>query len=232
MLFRTVPALFVTHPVSQTNHTAGSLSFSCVVVGLPVPDIIWFKDDQELLESENVTITYSMVSDNISGEATSVLRVTNLTLPDVGSYLCVANNTGAPGISFTVTSEVAVLTVHCEFIKLRTFAEIVITYMHMYTAEVRNKMFNNLFKRIGSAIVSTIKLAPCFEILCTFETGLDWKKLQTSIFNLLLKVFVGYMDCYIVLIHYKIRLKLSTNEIHISNPPFVYTQSDFLYVAI
>ena len=113
-LYCAVPALFITHPVSQTNYTAGSLSFFCVVVGLPVPDIVWLKDGQEFLESENAVIAYTRAANNVSGEGMSVVSITNLTLSDVGSYQCMANNTGALGTVFIVFSEVATLTVHCK----------------------------------------------------------------------------------------------------------------------
>ena len=112
-----VPALFITHPVSQINYTAGSLSFSCVVVGLPVPDIAWLKDDQEFLESDNANISYSSSSDSVGGETVSVVTITNLTLSDVGSYRCTANNTGALGRVFVVFSLSASLIVHCEWKK-------------------------------------------------------------------------------------------------------------------
>ena len=111
----TVPARFNVHPESQTNYTAGEVTLFCIAGGLPLPSIIWLKDGEELEESETVFIENEETSTNISGEATSTLTIIDLVLSDAAVYQCVANNTGAPDISFTAFSHEVNLTVLCKY---------------------------------------------------------------------------------------------------------------------
>ena len=101
-------------PIAQTNYTAGTASLSCVVGGLPVVSITWLKNGQPISESPNITITTTPTSTPTTGQTTSTLTFNNLTLDDAAQYQCMANNTGAPGIEFTVVSAAAALTVLCE----------------------------------------------------------------------------------------------------------------------
>ena len=109
-----VPSLFIAHPQSVTNYTAGSASFSCTVYGLPVPSILWLKDGEILAETDNLTIITSESFTNTTGRSISVLSIVNLSLEDAGVYHCMANNTGAMGNSFTVNSLQATLVVQCK----------------------------------------------------------------------------------------------------------------------
>ena len=110
-----VPAIVNQDPVNQTNYTAGTASLSCVVGGLPVVSIIWLKNGQLISESPNITISNLPNSTLTTGQVTSTITFNNLTLDDAAQYQCVGNNTGAPGIEFTVTSAAATLTVLCEY---------------------------------------------------------------------------------------------------------------------
>ena len=113
----TVPAIVDQDPVSQTNYTAGTASLSCVVGGLPVVSIVWLKDSLLFSGTASVMISTTMTSTPTSGQARSMLTFTNLTLSDAAQYQCVSNNTGAPGIEFTVTSSPATLTVLCKILQ-------------------------------------------------------------------------------------------------------------------
>ncbi|XP_019853400.1 PREDICTED: hemicentin-1-like [Amphimedon queenslandica] len=110
-LFVQVPSLFITHPQSVTNYTAGSARLSCTVYGLPVPSILWLKDGEILAETDNLTITIRESFTDTTGQSVSVLSIVDLTLEDAGVYHCMANNTGALGNSFTVNSLAATLVV-------------------------------------------------------------------------------------------------------------------------
>ena len=109
-----VPAIVDHDPVNQTNYTAGTASLTCVVGGLPVVSIIWLKNRQLISESPNVTISNILNYTQTTGRVTSTITFNNLTLEDAAQYQCVGNNTGAPGIEFTVVSSAATLTVLCE----------------------------------------------------------------------------------------------------------------------
>lgn len=111
-----VPAIVNQNPVSVTNYTAGTASLSCVVGGLPVVSIVWLKNGQPLsvFEDVNVTISSTPTSTSTTGQVTSTLTFNDLVLDDAALYQCVGNNTGAPGIEFTVTSAAATLTVQCK----------------------------------------------------------------------------------------------------------------------
>lgn len=113
-----VPALFIVHPESVTNYTAGKAVLNCTVVGFPVPSIVWLKNGDLLKESDNVSITVNSSFTDISGFSESVLTITDLILIDAATYRCVANNTGALGITFIVFSVQAVLIVHCKLLHM------------------------------------------------------------------------------------------------------------------
>lgn len=111
-----VPSLFIVHPQSVTNYTAGQVSFTCSAYGLPVPTLVWLKNGELVSSSsDNITITETESSSNTTGYAVSVLSIINLVLDDNGAYYCTANNTGALGNIFTVSSLQATLTVQCKY---------------------------------------------------------------------------------------------------------------------
>ena len=89
-------------------------SLSCVVGGLPVVSIVWLKNGILISESSDVTISNIANSTLTTGQVTSIITLTNLTLDNAAQYQCVGNNTGAPGVEFTVTSAPATLTVLCK----------------------------------------------------------------------------------------------------------------------
>ena len=76
--------------------------------------IVWLKNGVLILESSDVTISNNASSTLTTGQVTSIITLTNLTLDDAAQYQCVGNNTGAPGVEFTVTSAPATLTVLCK----------------------------------------------------------------------------------------------------------------------
>ena len=89
-------------------------SLSCVVGGLPVVSIVWLKNGVLISESSDVTFSSNANSTLTTGQVTSTITLTNLTLDDAAQYQCVGNNTGAPGVEFTVTSAPATLIVQCK----------------------------------------------------------------------------------------------------------------------
>ena len=75
------------------------------------------KDGIVLDESNNRTsIETSSSFDDVFGETNSTLQIVDLVLSDAAVYHCVANNTGAPGITFTAFSRRVLLTVLCEYL--------------------------------------------------------------------------------------------------------------------
>lgn len=122
--------LVFTDPVSISFSPAGSIHvagtglvlLSCGVQGLPIPMISWLKDGQILGSDARFRITYNPVfipNEQVAefGLATGSLSIQDLVLGDEGSYICRANNTGAPGITFTVDSTQADITVECKLHK-------------------------------------------------------------------------------------------------------------------
>lgn len=48
------------------------------------------------------------------GLVVSTMKIENLELSDDANYFCSAENTGAPGITFTVVSDASPLNINCE----------------------------------------------------------------------------------------------------------------------
>lgn len=123
--------LFLTDPASISFSPAGSVhvagtgfvSLSCGVRGLPIPTISWLKDGQILGSDGRLRITYNPPQffpneqEAVFGLVIGSLSIQDLVLGDEGSYICRANNTGAPGITFTVDSTQADITVECKLHK-------------------------------------------------------------------------------------------------------------------
>ena len=101
-----MPVEITENPVVRVDHfRGGTTSISCSSSGLPVPTIVWIKDDNILTLSERVFVVENSSSDALGGNITSTLIFNGLELSDNASYYCVANNTGAPGNEFIVESE-------------------------------------------------------------------------------------------------------------------------------
>ena len=61
----------------------------CRAFGVPAPNISWEMDGSVLNSSDHVTITEGTSSTNTSS---SLLRISNVSLSDNGTYTCVADN--------------------------------------------------------------------------------------------------------------------------------------------
>jgi len=88
-----------TYTVNETN----SVTFVCVVVGIPVPSISFYRNGRVIDESTDVRITLtdnSEPQDFLTSGGTTFLVSCNLTLDntmdtDSGTYTCAASNVAA-----------------------------------------------------------------------------------------------------------------------------------------
>jgi hypothetical protein len=138
-LFVQVPPLFILHPISVTNYTAGQVVLTCSVSGLPVPTITWLKDGAVVTENDNISITNALSSSSNTGMSTSSLTLTQLTLDDVAMYNCMANNTGAFDNQFTVYSLSSLLTV--EYPPSVTISPVIMTVNQTDTVAITCEVF-------------------------------------------------------------------------------------------
>ncbi|NXS15740.1 KALRN protein, partial [Mystacornis crossleyi] len=89
MLFFTVAPEFLVPLVDITCLLGDTVMLQCKVCGRPKPTITWKGPDQNILDNDNSTATYT-VSSCDSGELT--LKICNLMPQDSGIYTCVATN--------------------------------------------------------------------------------------------------------------------------------------------
>ena len=78
-------------------------SFECTAQGVPIPNIMWFKDESLVSDVNdiNLDITYS---DPGSSQVTSTLTVLEVSLGYRGAYTCLAtNNAGSDRSTGNVT---------------------------------------------------------------------------------------------------------------------------------
>ena len=103
-------------PVDTVNYTNGSAEFSCLASAIPLPSIVWYKNNAPISSGARVAITvYNSTTPN-ERNTTSVLSISHLQLSDTADYHCVASNPGATGtgVTFTDTSDTVSLLVQCE----------------------------------------------------------------------------------------------------------------------
>ncbi|NWZ12117.1 KALRN protein, partial [Agelaius phoeniceus] len=89
MFFFTVAPEFLVPLVDITCLLGDTVMLQCKVCGRPKPTITWKGPDQNILDNDNSTATYTMSSCD-SGELT--LKICNLMPQDSGIYTCVATN--------------------------------------------------------------------------------------------------------------------------------------------
>ena len=100
-----VPALIQSSPPERVDHfRGGTINISCSATGLPLPTITWFKDGAPLEINDRIYFDEINETMPTSGFIRSTLVFQVLELADNGSYYCEANNTGAPGNEFLVSS--------------------------------------------------------------------------------------------------------------------------------
>lgn len=78
------PPEFIRKLRDQTVQEDETAQFVCLVLGNPEPTYKWFKDDQEIKESDKYKLT--CVEDKLT------LEVLNCTADDEGMYKCEAEN--------------------------------------------------------------------------------------------------------------------------------------------
>ena len=111
-----VPAKF-TSTIEDVQVLEGEpLQLKCTFVGKPDPNIIWFKDGEEI----HTTSKYKM---KLNPDNTSILDIEKADMDDEGTYTCTAIN---PAGSDTCSGKLSVNAVgkHPEFIKLLENAEV------------------------------------------------------------------------------------------------------------
>lgn len=86
---------FQVHPSSVSVNESGEMTLRAEVTGSPAPSLRWFKGDVTLADGER-----------IAGAATNILKISNVTRSDAGSYRLVATNAAG-----AASSESAILDV-------------------------------------------------------------------------------------------------------------------------
>ena len=112
------PVDFLIDPENTVNYTNGSAQFICLASSIPLPTIVWYKNNISISEGNRVAITVSNSTTPNERNTTSVLTITELQISDTADYHCVASNPGATGtgVTFTDTSTTASLLVHCKLL--------------------------------------------------------------------------------------------------------------------
>ena len=113
------PSIFLLDPVNVTNYTAGMAQFSCLASGIPLPSIVWMKDNVVLSTNDRIIVNNMTSITQNERNITSVLTINDLLLSDTGLYHCTSSNTKADGNSvFGAISKAAFLFVQCKCINL------------------------------------------------------------------------------------------------------------------
>ena len=86
---------FEEQPKSLKVHLGDNAMFACDIKGSPKPTVRWYKEEREIVESEN--INYRLHQDG-------VLEISNVQFADLGRYKCKAES-----VDKSRTSEVATL---------------------------------------------------------------------------------------------------------------------------
>ena len=101
--------------MEATRLAGGDNSLHCAASGIPLPDIVWYKDGQVVPQDERVKfINENPEQTQDATVAQTTLSITDLKLSDGGNYICEANNTGVYSTVFVIRSEPAHLSVQCE----------------------------------------------------------------------------------------------------------------------
>ena len=108
-----VPSRITDNPNDTETQQDNSVSLYCQAEGIPLPTIIWYKEDTELLVSETVQI--SSISINQSTISSTVVLL-NTSWSDSGSYHCVASNVlQSRDGDMAIANSTALIVVYCEF---------------------------------------------------------------------------------------------------------------------
>ena len=133
--------------MEATRLAGGNIFLHCAASGIPLPDIVWYKDGQVVPRDERVEII------NASPEQTQdttvaqiTLSIADLRLPDEGNYTCEANNTGAHDTVFVVRSEPAHLNVQREHLDLLYLFLYSFTFIFIHTYRL---MLHNIMLEKG-----------------------------------------------------------------------------------
>ena len=80
-----LPPIFSVPLTDQTAKEGSAHTLECVVEGLPLPTVQWYKEESCVDDSSDITITYN------NGQAK--LMIEQVSLKDQAQYTCKANNT-------------------------------------------------------------------------------------------------------------------------------------------
>ena len=87
----------VRNPSDQNGNIYSSIMLTCQIQGVPMPNITWLKDDNEIVDTSKYSV-------NLLGF--SVLTLNNVTLSDEGKYKCKGENPA--GITYSSDATVYV----------------------------------------------------------------------------------------------------------------------------
>ena len=92
-LFSTDPANITESPADLTVNQSFSAEFSCTAFGNPIPQIVWSRDDTELSDNEEDTISVNTMVNDTQYTITSILLINStMRSHDAGMYNCTSVN--------------------------------------------------------------------------------------------------------------------------------------------
>ena len=89
----TDPANITESPANLTVNQSFSAEFSCTAFGNPIPQIVWSRDDMELSDNEEDTISVNTITDIDEFIIMSIIMINSTNKSsDAGVYNCTALN--------------------------------------------------------------------------------------------------------------------------------------------
>ena len=93
IVFLTDPANITESPANLTVNQSFSAEFNCTAFGNPIPQIVWSRDDTELSDNEEDTISVNTMVNDTQYTITSILLINStMRSRDAGMYNCTAVN--------------------------------------------------------------------------------------------------------------------------------------------
>lgn len=94
-----IPPTFSRQPKAKCVPVGEDVELECRLVAIPEPDVTWFFNGKEITTEKNVTVS----TDSDMHSYSSIVRISNITLTQGGSYTVTAKNReGEASLTITV----------------------------------------------------------------------------------------------------------------------------------